>query len=662
MALFGLFGKKKNEQEAREKERIEAEAKSKVEAEAKAKADEEARVKSEKEAKRAQEKALILGVTAFEEKNIEGAIRHWKELADSGHLQAMINMAQVYAVKQDSKNSAEWLKEIQKREAELNDEQKKKVVSICNFWQSYYKMAETHNKGIALYKENNYTEAIKYLQNSAENGMLLSQRVLAKIYLDSEFDGANEDEAYKWIEVSAEMGDMNAQYRLGKRHIYGFGKVHNPEKGLKWISVSAKQGNPDAEYELASLYFDGLKVDQDLEQAYELCKSAKEHGVEKANELLNKIEESLAFLNNKEKAEMEYELGMNEEKKGNFNDAMNHYTRVTELCGPGDSVGMKVGALAAIRMVLHISDIIINDRNHKDIDKFITLMNHYGFYAIWHSRRGFSELSDGVNNYCSAVENEGKVTIVQLLEKYQYSADEGFAPAAFHVARLYLGGTEAEVNRKTAKKYLEQVIQSSEAEMRMGKRAKEQLRVINHLEECLTGVEKLIGISQEDPKWNGTEYLGTILKNYKYLTQEEREMIEKVVWGANYLDIQITKRDYYYREAEKSKNKEETQKWKELGDKEAEKIEALFEFVKKASYNIDINEAKMMFMQMNYSEAFKIYSEYAEEGDAYSQYMVGLLLIEGKGVAKNKEEGIQWLKKAAAQGDENAQKVLAKIS
>lgn len=54
--------------------------------------------------------------------------------------------------------------------------------------------------------------------------------------------------------------------------------------------------------------------------------------------------------------------------------------------------------------------------------------------------------------------------------------------------------------------------------------------------------------------------------------------------------------------------------------------------------------------------------KYAKEGDACAQLTVGTLLYYGgNGIEKNTTEGIQWLKKAAAQGEKEAQKLLDKI-
>jgi TPR repeat protein len=61
------------------------------------------------------------------------------------------------------------------------------------------------------------------------------------------------------------------------------------------------------------------------------------------------------------------------------------------------------------------------------------------------------------------------------------------------------------------------------------------------------------------------------------------------------------------------------------------------------------------FLIKDQNTAFQWFLKAAQQGFAFSQVMIGLKYIEGKGVEKNELEGAEWLKKAAEQGDHEGQ-------
>ena len=54
------------------------------------------------------------------------------------------------------------------------------------------------------------------------------------------------------------------------------------------------------------------------------------------------------------------------------------------------------------------------------------------------------------------------------------------------------------------------------------------------------------------------------------------------------------------------------------------------------------------------SEAVKWYRKAAEQGDAEAQYKLGGCYLDGEGVARDKTEALKWWRKAAEQGHEEA--------
>lgn len=60
----------------------------------------------------------------------------------------------------------------------------------------------------------------------------------------------------------------------------------------------------------------------------------------------------------------------------------------------------------------------------------------------------------------------------------------------------------------------------------------------------------------------------------------------------------------------------------------------------------------------NYKEAFKYYKKAAENGNANAQYMLAGMYYTGEGGAKDLQEMYKWYKKAAEQGHSDAQYIV----
>ena len=65
------------------------------------------------------------------------------------------------------------------------------------------------------------------------------------------------------------------------------------------------------------------------------------------------------------------------------------------------------------------------------------------------------------------------------------------------------------------------------------------------------------------------------------------------------------------------------------------------------------------YKNKNYSEAMRIWKSEAEDGDAISQYNVGLIYASGHGTLKDDKKAIHWLEKSAYGGYATAQKGMA---
>ncbi|QQF85977.1 sel1 repeat family protein [Histophilus somni] len=67
------------------------------------------------------------------------------------------------------------------------------------------------------------------------------------------------------------------------------------------------------------------------------------------------------------------------------------------------------------------------------------------------------------------------------------------------------------------------------------------------------------------------------------------------------------------------------------------------------------NRALQFIKQQNYSDAFPLFKQLAEQGDANAQHNLGVMYENGNGITQNDQQAVYWYTKAAEQGEAHAQ-------
>lgn len=88
----------------------------------------------------------------------------------------------------------------------------------------------------------------------------------------------NYTEAFKWFNKSAEAGFVYGMATVGNCYYTGFGVEQNYEKAIDWFTKGADEGNGDSLFMLGNIYFSGNGVTQDYDKAYEYFLMAAEAG------------------------------------------------------------------------------------------------------------------------------------------------------------------------------------------------------------------------------------------------------------------------------------------------------------------------------------------------------------------------------------------------
>lgn len=71
-----------------------------------------------------------------------------------------------------------------------------------------------------------------------------------------------------------------------------------------------------------------------------------------------------------------------------------------------------------------------------------------------------------------------------------------------------------------------------------------------------------------------------------------------------------------------------------------------------------LEQAKQAYFKHDYRQAFKLLFPLAATGNGQAQYTIGYLYHHGLGVEKNDQQAMNWIQRAAAQGNRKALEAL----
>lgn len=115
-------------------------------------------------------------------------------------------------------------------------------------------------------------------EDRANQGSVVDQRKLARLFLDGQFIKQNNELGVKWLTKAAENGDVEAQSLLGELYFDGKVLPKDDLNSYKWYRKAADRGYANAQYIVGLRYFYGRGVQQDdIEAAYWLMLAGRNH-------------------------------------------------------------------------------------------------------------------------------------------------------------------------------------------------------------------------------------------------------------------------------------------------------------------------------------------------------------------------------------------------
>lgn len=134
--------------------------------------------------------------------------------------------------------------------------------------------AREHNKGVILYNQKRYRNAITIFAELVQYKYAPSMRYIALCYLNGTGINKNLQLAFKFMQEAAERGCAEAQFELSEFIQKGTIAESNDTLAHEWLCRAAGQNEPRALIELAYRYINGTMVEKDEKKGEELLKSA----------------------------------------------------------------------------------------------------------------------------------------------------------------------------------------------------------------------------------------------------------------------------------------------------------------------------------------------------------------------------------------------------
>jgi TPR repeat protein len=142
------------------------------------------------------------------------------------------------------------------------------------------------NRSVDSGVKSNLSRYLKWLEESANEGIALAQFSLAEMYLKGQGVDQDDKQAFNWFSKAAGQGITPAQYALGMMYFRGQGVGQDDKQAFNWFSKAAGQGYAPAQYELGMMYFHGRGVDRNFKQAFDWFSKAAGQGFDAAQQAL----------------------------------------------------------------------------------------------------------------------------------------------------------------------------------------------------------------------------------------------------------------------------------------------------------------------------------------------------------------------------------------
>lgn len=493
-----------------------------------------------------------------------------------------------------------------------------------------------YEKGIAARDRGDYSTALQALGDAAKGGMPAAIFEFGQLFFAGKGVERSLQRSFDCAMAAAKLGYPRAMLFIGTLYVKGLGFEPNGEKAVEWLGKAADLGDASAQFNLALLYSKGDLVERNFDKAIPLAKAAAAQGHEKAQQLLDNLQES-------ERDEW-MRQGVEAYKKGDFQNAAFLFR---QSAGAGS-------APAAFNLGLCYEN---GEGVRQDYTKALR----------WYTKA--AELGH-VRAQCSAgvlCENGGEGEFEPRPEEafswYLKSAEQGNARAQLLLASAYRRGFGCEQDPVAAVHWYTRAAEQdyAQAQYDLGLWYLERARDLNPEMQS-----EMLGRARnwlEKASAQGFEKAKKMLPDIIRLQGGGGDRFVEAVEAAKAGDHQ--KAMELYEQCAEEGIAEATAALgqyyeKGEGDVAADPKKALEYYAKAAEQG---SPRGMLFLGManetgmctekNMPKAIEYYRRAAEAGNARAMILLGVAYEEGKTLEKDMKTAMEWYQKAYDQGDDN---------
>jgi TPR repeat protein len=164
-------------------------------------------------------------------------------------------------------------------------------------------------------RKESFLQAIYWYEKAAEQGQTYGYYKIGNMYHHGGF-GIDKDltKSIRYYQKAAENGHVDSMIRLGKMYLEGDGVEKDFSKGISFYKQAADNGNIHAQNELGDIYYKYATTSENLkagryqqEARYWLTKSTETPYADRANKLLNELDERIKKTRHDEQIKKEME-------------------------------------------------------------------------------------------------------------------------------------------------------------------------------------------------------------------------------------------------------------------------------------------------------------------------------------------------------------------
>ena len=520
------------------------------------------------------------------------------------------------------------------------------------------KIVDWVKRGFNAKKAGEYKKALKYFTLASQAGSAESMALVGSMYARGEGVDQDDAKAQEWYSKSAELGNIEAMHVLG--HLLLETSSHQDfKKSLYWFQKAADKGNTDSMLMLAEFYRNGKGVPVNSKLAIDWYQKASAAGNKEAAAQLAQYEDELLQIEedslNDKRLLRRAQSAMNE---GKTTVALRCYQKSADK-----------GNLKAMLKLAEIYEdgIIVK----KDFNKSFKLY-------LKAAEKGDISSMVKVGEYYA----DGRGVTKDLKEAhkfYEKAAQKGNSTAILQLARNYENGSGVEKNLSTALKWYSKSADSGNylahtkivelkklIEQDAQKRATEKLRQLEAMK-AQNKIAKARTLSDNLPDNSDTAQESKSSSHSSADVEKSEEFYElglkyykgdgipqdfDKAWKYFDLAAQSGNVDAIYHIGLMHEHESDYGKLKNLSRDMA--LSAFTTAAEKGHIDAMLKLGDWYRNQSDFEKAFQYFEKAANAGNRDAMYDVGLMYLNGTGVKQNAKMAMDFLKKAAKEGNINA--------